>query len=87
MTFGAFLEYVLSNGCHIYQETQYYYKLRKDGTKGTGNMSGLPFKDPDKDIKPVTACQICHNLGISIPDEVSHAEDVVNYIRNQHNID
>lgn len=84
MTQGAFLEYLYTNDCFIYKEVESYYKLRKQGAVGSKNMSGLPKTDISKEMRPVTICQICHNLGISVPDEVKDAEELIVYIRDKH---
>ncbi len=84
MTYGAFLEYILANECHVYQKTENYYKIRKNGTHGSKNMSGLPFNDSQKQVRPFTVCQICHNLDIPVPDEVKEAEEIIAQIRKKH---
>lgn len=84
MTVGAFLEYVLAHDCHIYQQTKTYLKLRKNGTKGTGNMSGLPFENPKKEILPFTACLICQNLGIDSPEDVEAGKGPLEFINKNH---
>ncbi len=84
MTQGAFLEYLYVTDCYIYKQTEKYYKLRKTGTTGSKNMSGMPLMDSDKEMRPYTICQICHNLGVPVPEEVKFAEEVITYIRDKH---
>lgn len=82
MTQGAFIEYLLANECFIYQEIPgRYYKWRNK--QKPKNMSGMPLQDNDKELRPVTICQICHNLDIGVPEEVKHAEEVIAYIKKQ----
>jgi hypothetical protein len=84
MTHGAFLEYLYANNCDVYKEVDTYYKFRKRGTTGSKNMSGLPKRDLAEEMRPFTICQVCHNLGIGVPEEVKDVEEVIVYIRDKH---
>lgn len=80
MTQSEFLKYILDHDCFVYQQTLNYYKLRKKGTRGSLNMSGLPIGDPDRHLYPEMICQICKNLGIESPDECKPAMTILESI-------
>lgn len=75
-----FLKYIETHDCYVYQKKLHYYKLRKKGTRGTLNMSGLPIFPPDTELFPEMVCQICKNLGIEAPEECRPAKTILESI-------
>lgn len=77
MTQSEFLRFIIDNDCFVYQKKEYYYKLRKKGTRGSLNMSGLPIAEPDTELFPELICQVCRSLGIDPPEECAPSKTII----------